>query len=429
MKKILSTALIFLLVLSVSTGCGNTVPPSGTTSSGSSSAPTEKKEPVNIEFWWAGSGEASESTAKRAAELVNGKYDDIVLTSYSISWNDYPTKCNVAFAGGTAPELFALGFNQLYANLPNCLPLDDYLKDWDGYGDIPQSIIDFGKVEGNFYGYLYPGIRLLTYRKDMFEKAGLDPDKPPRTKEELYDYAKRLTEYDDTGNIKVAGYELPSTGGDQGFFPLLNMFGIYNYWDENYDLTLNKPEALEAVKYAQKFFTDKISMYSDQLSVQGSLFENGMSAMTLSVATSQYGAVFQKVGADKIGIALPPSGKSAAAGSFICVYKDTKKVDAAIKAFTVLAGKEMQLALATSEGYIPTRASAKDEYIAMAPDLNSIIFEGMQSPVVFGVANPHFYDFRESAFNPFLEQMYYGKVTPEECVEYTIQKYNELRKE
>ncbi|MCL5269418.1 MAG: extracellular solute-binding protein [bacterium] len=52
--------------------------------------------------------------------------------------------------------------------------------------------------------------RALMYNKDMFRRAGLVDARgepaPPRTWEQLRDYAKRLTQYDENGNIKVLGF-------------------------------------------------------------------------------------------------------------------------------------------------------------------------------------------------------------------------------
>ena len=47
------------------------------------------------------------------------------------------------------------------------------------------------------------------YRKDYFKEAGLDPNSPPETWEELYDYAKKLVVMDDSGNVERGGFDVP----------------------------------------------------------------------------------------------------------------------------------------------------------------------------------------------------------------------------
>jgi multiple sugar transport system substrate-binding protein len=78
-------------------------------------------------------------------------------------------------------------------------PLDDYMKN-PKLGDPDMNVADFVaevlqgyQWEGKTYsfpeGYFFP---ILIYRKDLFEKAGLK--EPPKTYQEYYEYAKKLTD-------------------------------------------------------------------------------------------------------------------------------------------------------------------------------------------------------------------------------------------
>ena len=44
----------------------------------------------------------------------------------------------------------------------------------------------------------------LFYRKDLFEEAGLDPEKPPKTFEEFLEYAKALTKDTDGDGLSTS---------------------------------------------------------------------------------------------------------------------------------------------------------------------------------------------------------------------------------
>ncbi len=77
--------------------------------------------------------------------------------------------------------------------------------------------------------------RGLLYRRDYFRDAGLDPDNPPATLEELVDFAKKLTcDTDNDGKIDVWGLGLflgPSRAtAEISFAPLLWHFGG-ELWD------------------------------------------------------------------------------------------------------------------------------------------------------------------------------------------------------
>ena len=68
------------------------------------------------------------------------------------------------------------------------------------------------------WGYPQYGIDIygLTWNKDHFKEAGLDPEKPPRTWDEFRDYAKKLTKKDAQGNITRVGYAIRHVGHPHG---------------------------------------------------------------------------------------------------------------------------------------------------------------------------------------------------------------------
>ena len=57
--------------------------------------------------------------------------------------------------------------------------------------------MDKSKVDGTLYGVpMQYNLQYLYYNKDLFEEAGLDPEQPPTTMEELAEDAKKLTNPD-----------------------------------------------------------------------------------------------------------------------------------------------------------------------------------------------------------------------------------------
>ncbi len=84
--------------------------------------------------------------------------------------------------------------------------------------------------------------RLTVYRRDLFEEAGLDPDKPPTNLDELVEYAKKLTK-DANGDGETDQWGLgmffgPSRATIELYFaPVLWYYGG-NLWD---------PESKEAI--------------------------------------------------------------------------------------------------------------------------------------------------------------------------------------
>ncbi|MDO8682369.1 MAG: extracellular solute-binding protein [Armatimonadota bacterium] len=103
-------------------------------------------------------------------------------------------------------------------------------------------------------------VRLLMYNKELFREAGLvDANgeiKPPRTWDELLDYAKKLTKYKKDGSFERIG-----------FIPNFGNCWLYLYaWQNNSSpldefmspdgrrCTLNNPHAIEALEYMVKVY-------------------------------------------------------------------------------------------------------------------------------------------------------------------------------
>lgn len=77
----------------------------------------------------------------------------------------------------------------------------DYLADF-----YPQ-IMDSFNIEGEPYGLpMYVSPYVLYYNKDLFKQAGLDPDSPPATYDEMMEYAEKLSALKDSNGNRVYGF-------------------------------------------------------------------------------------------------------------------------------------------------------------------------------------------------------------------------------
>ena len=106
----------------------------------------------------------------------------------------------LAFAGGTAPDVVYVNFrtSASYVQQGFLMPLDDYLKrDPQTLAQINPTLLPILKDAGHGHIYSIPYlavVQALYYRKDMFQAAGLDPNKPPTTWDEFYADAQKLTD-------------------------------------------------------------------------------------------------------------------------------------------------------------------------------------------------------------------------------------------
>ena len=106
----------------------------------------------------------------------------------------------LAFAGGTAPDVVYVNFRSSasYIQQGFLIPLDGYLKnDPATLAHIQPTLLPILRDAGHKHIYSLPflaAVQALYYRKDMFQAAGLDPNKPPQNWDEFYADAQALTD-------------------------------------------------------------------------------------------------------------------------------------------------------------------------------------------------------------------------------------------
>ena len=143
------------------------------------------------------------------------EHPDIDIIGVEYEWEG-PTFA-VQLAGGSLPDVFTVPFTDSKTLLENGQLMDVTAEIKElGYEDAFNPIILDGvkDSDGNIYGFPRQAYAMgLHYNRDLFEQAGLDPDQPPTTWEEVREYAKKIT--DATGKAGYAQMAINNTGGWQ----------------------------------------------------------------------------------------------------------------------------------------------------------------------------------------------------------------------
>ena len=123
----------------------------------------------------------------------------------------------MAFAGGTAPDVVYVNFRSMenYIQQGFLMPLDDrFAARPEILARINPVIRSVLEVRGHVYALPYAQfVQALYYRRDLFQQAGLDPDKPPTNLDEFYRDCERITDHDKG----IWGFEWPATTASNGF--------------------------------------------------------------------------------------------------------------------------------------------------------------------------------------------------------------------
>ncbi|ABX31031.1 extracellular solute-binding protein family 1 [Petrotoga mobilis SJ95] len=171
--------------------------------------------PVTIEFWHAMSGDRIALIEDIVSDFEEAYPDINVNAQYSGS---YPETLNKLIAGvqsGNAPhivQIYEIG-TRLMIDSGVIVPVQDLLDQDDSYdvGVLLEPILNYYKVDGKLYSMPFnSSTALLYYNKTLFEEAGLDPNRPPQTYEELLEYSRILTKKDSRGNTVQYGLTWPT---------------------------------------------------------------------------------------------------------------------------------------------------------------------------------------------------------------------------
>jgi multiple sugar transport system substrate-binding protein len=195
---------------------------------------------------------------------------------------------------------------------------DAKAKAWlDAVSPEIRTLSDYGK--GRMWGYVQYGIDVygLTWNKDHFKEAGLDPEKAPKTWAEFRDYAKKLTKRDAQGNITRVGYAIRHVGQPHGVVHK-HFWAIYGAGAK----LIDDPYALRGGKYMVNTPGGKaaLQLVLDMLDVDKSTslnfpdpraaFLKGIASMQISETVSIRARQPKEAPDLKWGMALPPVPKA-----------------------------------------------------------------------------------------------------------------------
>lgn len=219
-------------------------------------APPADEGPVTLTFLnWASSEEATAENMKRVIAAFEDEHPDIDIDNVAVPFNQVRQQALTQFSAGDAPDVMQLNQNVPFELAAEGLLLDleaSDLADPAWQGAHFASAVDASRYEGQLIAA--PWILApygLWYDKDVLQRAGLDPDAPPRTFEELR--AQMQTVKEELGDEGVYPIAIDTTNVDNALFQYLNYFlafGARPLYDgaANFDT----PEVVQALSFLQE---------------------------------------------------------------------------------------------------------------------------------------------------------------------------------
>lgn len=275
-RYFLYRVLIILFFLTYLYGCHNPL--------------IHKKTVIN--YWSGWSGHELE-IQRKLINRFNETHPDIYVNIFSVA-GSYE-KVKIAFAAGNPPDVCsAIWAEELagYATRGALTPLDDYLRKSDRHPEEYMSGI-WNMLQYNGHTWALNATTnsiFIIYNRDVFQEAGLEPDRSPETIAELDAYTDKCAKFDKNGNVVQFGYR------PEGLLWWGYVFGGRFYDPKTKTVTANDPKNIEALRwlasYGKKYDLRKVDSFR--------------STFTSSLYASTYGG-FYGLFSGKIG--MMPTGE------------------------------------------------------------------------------------------------------------------------
>lgn len=372
---------------SILLACNQAVPPAPTTApTPAGEAPTAtaapaaqattSSGPVKLAFW-----HYNDATG---AKLMQPILDDFTKANPSISIEQLPIpvgeivqKVQAATAGKTGPDVIYSDTPQVpaYWKAGVLSPLDDLIKaDNIDMKDFPDGNLQYASQAGKFWAIPFEtNGQFLAWNKDLFNQSGLDPEKPPKSWDDVLSMGQKITNPDK----KTIGYQLRAINTKDGIGRMAYDFACVVWGSDGHFL---KADAKGRIERGLPAFNDDLGVASWQfqidlvqkykvstLSPPANAFNAGLLGMTLIASSS--GKNTRQAVSDKfqVGITVPPGNKHPAAvvgGSQLGLMSQSKTADQAWKFLSYMISSDTEFRWNTSAGFPMPRKSVRqsDKY-------------------------------------------------------------------
>ncbi|MCT4787160.1 ABC transporter substrate-binding protein [Exiguobacterium aestuarii] len=166
-------------------------------------AATTEDGKTEVVFWHAMSGDL-ETALNTQVDAFNASQDDYeVKPVFQGTYEEALTKFNAVAGSEDAPAImqtFEVGTKYMIDS-NKITPVQEFIDKENFDTSVwEENILSYYQVDGKQYSMPFnSSTPVLIYNKDAFKEAGLDPEKAPRTYDELKEAAKKLTTDDQTG--------------------------------------------------------------------------------------------------------------------------------------------------------------------------------------------------------------------------------------
>jgi multiple sugar transport system substrate-binding protein len=300
-----------------------------------------------ITFWSRDSGQL---LVEPIVAAWNASHPNQIKATF-IPADQFVQKFAAAVAGGDPPDLVAVDliYMPAFAAADQMTDITEQAKALPFYDKLSPPHMRLGTYEEKLYSLPFNADgSFLLYNKNLFKKAGLDPEKPPTSWTEITDYAKKIT---------------ASGDGTYGFYfsgscPGCNAFALLPYiWASDGDVlnedgtkaTLTDPSVKGMLEFMHGMWADKQVPESAQVDTGTDFFNTFTSGTIGMVGTGAFSIAQLKSEHPEIDFGVTPlpgkdGGQSSfAGGDTIAIPKGSKRAKEAFEFLTWYLSDDVQI--------------------------------------------------------------------------------------
>lgn len=346
--------------------------------SGSKSASTPdasgKKDPVKVVWWHSMGGELGKVADKLVSDFNASQKDVQVEAIYQGEYDESLSKMKASMDSKSGPSLiqvYEIG-SRFMIDSKAITPMQNFI-DQDKYdlSQLEENITNYYTFDNKLYSMPFNTSNpILYYNKDLFKAAGLDPEKPPVTYDEVKKAALALSKDGKSGaSFAIYGWFMEQFLANQGAEYVNNGNGRTSPATQS---QLNSDAGVKTLAWWKDLIDSKAAAnLGRKTDDTRKAFAAGQIAMTLDSTASLRGIVDSVNGKFQVGTGFLPKPADAKDGGvvvggaslWILNNKPEAEQKAAWEFIKFLTKPETQAYWHINTGYFPITKKAYDQQI------------------------------------------------------------------
>ncbi len=410
---------------------------------------TAAQAQTEIQFWHSMAGALGDKVTELANNFNKSQTDYKVVPSFKGTYPESMTAAIASYRAGNAPhilQVFEVGTATMMSAKGAIVPVAKVMKDADvpfnPKAYLPAVAGYYTDPKGNMLSFPFNSSTVVYYvNKDAFKKAGLDPDKAPRTWKEFLAAAEKL---------KASGQQCVYTSGWPSWMHVENFSAWHNVpigTKENgmagldTEFKINSPLHVKHLTMLGDMSKKGLFTYAGRTNQAESKFSSGECAMLTSSSGAQ--ANIRRNAKFDWSVNLIPYHDDVAgapqnsiiggASLWVMGGKTNNAYRGVARFFEFLSRPEVQMDWHTSTGYVPITQAAyemtrKSGYYDKNPGADIAIKQLTNKPPTANSRGLRFGNYVQGreVIEEEMEGVFSGKKEPKAALDEAVKRGNEI---